>query len=179
MNLFLDKYTDITALILTLLTPLALTILLKRRAGKRVRAIPAYFLLFGPSGILAFILFHLFENSYRAIANAIIGSFQYTFHFYSLILFGLAVAYLGILFLKACFSKCLAEQNHNRSYFYKMFLVLLVTAPVIPLTPIAVVPLICCCVSVLSLPFVRRQSKRSANNPSFDTLASATAPFYY
>src|SRR5574337_181298 len=133
MNEFLDKYTDITALILTLLTPLVLTILLKRRAGKRVRAVPAYFLVFGPCGILAFIFFHLFENSYRAIANAINGSFQYTFRFYSLILFGLVVAYMGILFLKACFGKCLAEQNHNRSYFHKMFLVLLVTVPVIPI----------------------------------------------
>lgn len=169
MNEFLEKYTDITALILTLLLPLLFTIRLKRKARKRLRVVPGYFLLFGPSGILAFIFFHLFENSYRAIDKAINGSFEYNFRFYSLILFGLVLAYLGALFLKACLAKCLAEQSSNRSYFYKILLVLLVTLPLIPITPIAAVPLICCSVSVLALPFVRRRSKFAANQPSFKT----------
>jgi H+/Cl- antiporter ClcA len=172
MNQFLEKYTDITAFILTLSVPLIITIVLKRRAQKKLRAVPAYFLVFGPCGVLAFIFFHLLENSYRAIENAINGSFQYSFRFYSLILFGLVLAYLGILFLKACFTKCLAEQTNNRSYFYKILLVLLITLPLIPITPIASVPAICCSISVLALPFVRRRSKKSSNQTSIKITSS-------
>lgn len=163
MNEFLEKYADLTALSLTLLTSFVITIVLKRKVHKRLRAIPTYFLVFGPSGILAFIFFHLFENTYRAIEKAINGGFEYNFRFYSLILFGLVLAYIGVLFLKACFEKCVSEQNSNRSYFYKVSLVLFVTLPLIPITPIAILPLICCSISLLALPFVRRRKTYHGN----------------
>jgi hypothetical protein len=157
MNGFFNKYADLTALLLTLVLPLLLTVYLKTRAGKRIRAVPVYFFVFGPSGILSFIFFHLFENSYRAIEATINNRFTYSFRFYSLILFGLVVAYLGALYLKACFDKCFLGPQANRSYFYKVLLVLLVTAPLIPITPIAAVPSICCSVSILAFAFVRRE----------------------
>jgi hypothetical protein len=164
MNEFFAKYADLTALSLTLLIPLSLTIYLKRKARKRIRAVASYFLVFGPSGILVFMFFHLFENSYRAIEQTINGSFAYDFRFYSLILFGLVLAYAGSLFLKACFIKCLAQSNSNGAYFYKVILVLLITLPLIPITPIAMVPVICCSISVLAFPFVRRKLKSSKNH---------------
>lgn len=163
MNEFFEHYADLTALSLTLLLPLVFTIHVKRKAKKRVRAVPTYFLLFGPSGILSFIFFHLFENTYRAIEKAMDGNFEYNFRFYSLILFGLVIGYVGYLFLKAGIAKCLAKSNSNRHYLYKILLVLVLTLPLIPITPIAMVPLICCSISVLALPFVRRRLKLSVN----------------
>ena len=156
MNEFFDKYADLTALALTLILPLGLTIYLKTKAQKKIRVLAVYFFVFGPLGILSFIFFHLFENSYRAIVAAINGSFVYNFHFYALILLGFVVGYLGALYLKACYDKCLIGPKQNRSYFYKVLLLLLVTAPLIPITPIAAVPGICCLVSVLAFPFVCR-----------------------
>ena len=163
MHEFFDKYADTTALVLTLIIPLLLTIYLKTKVKKGIRAIAVYFFVFGPSGILSFIFFHLFENSYRAAEAAIDEHFEYNFRFYSLILFGVVVAYLGILYLKACFDKCISDSKGNRSYFYKILLVLLVTAPLIPVTPIAGVPAICCAVSILALPFIRRKKFSYSN----------------
>jgi hypothetical protein len=157
MNEYFNRYADLTALILTLALPLLLTIYLKTKAKKRIRAVAVYFFVFGPSGILSFIFFHLFENSYRAVEAATNGRFAYNFRFYSLILFGLVVAYLGALYLQACFDKCLRGPKGNRPYFYKMLLMLLITVPLIPITPIAAVPAICCSVSILALPFVCRR----------------------
>jgi hypothetical protein len=179
MNDFFNKYADLTALTLTLLTPLVFTIFLKRKARKRLRALPTYFLLFGPGGILAFIFFHLFENTYRAIENAINGSFEYTFRFYALILFGLVLAHLGFLFLKASVDKCLAEPKSNRSYLYKVLLVLIVTLPLIPITPIAAVPLICCSISVLAFPFVLRKLESSKSQSSYHTSITSVTQMAY
>ena len=156
MNEYFNKYADLTALSLTLVLPLLFTIYLKRKAQKGIRAVPVYFLLFGPFGILSFIFFHLFENGYRAIEATLNSHFTYSFHFYSLILFGVVVASLGVLYLKTCLDKCLLVSKSNRSYFYKVLLMLLVTVPLIPITPIAAVPTICCSVSILALPFVRK-----------------------
>lgn len=164
MNEFFEKYADITALSLTLLMPLVFTIQLKRKAQKRIRIIPTYFLVFGPSGILSFIFFHLFENTYRAVEQTINENFVYNFHFYSLILFGLVLGGAAGLFLKACLYKCLAHANNSRSYFRQVFLVLLITLPLLPITPIAIVPVICCAISMLAFPFVRRKLQAIANH---------------
>ena len=177
MDYFFDKYADLTALLLTLLLPLIFTIYLKRKAKKSVRALPAYFLLFGPLGILSFISFHLFENSYRAIIAATNGTFAYNFHFYSLILFGLVVAYLGTLYLKACIDKSFGKEKANPSYLYKMLLIVLTTAPLIPVTPIAAVPSICCAVSLAAFPFVCRKRspvKKAALKPGYAVIESPT-----
>lgn len=157
MNEFFNRYADLTALALTLTIPLLLTIYLKRRLKRKIRAVPVYFFVFGPSGILSFIFFHLFENSYRAMESG--SRFVYNFRFYSLILFGLVVAYLGVLYLKACVDKCFGVRNANTSYFYKLFLIVLTTGTLIPVTPIAAVPSICCTVSLLAFVFVCRKSR--------------------
>jgi hypothetical protein len=162
MDEFFDKYADVTAFTIALVLPLLLTLYLKAKAKARIRAVAAYFLFFGPASILSFIFFHLFENTYRAIAAAIDRHFAYNFHFYSLILFGLVVAYIGALYLKASMEKCQLGSESNRSYFFKLLLMLTITVPLIPVTPIAAVPAICCTISVISFPFVTRKNKRAA-----------------
>ena len=157
MTQFIYRYIDIIALALTALFPLVGTIQLKRKAGRNLRAVPAYLFLSGPCGSLAFIFFHLFENVYRGIVFAIDGTFQYTFRYYSLILIGVVVGYLGINFLNACRRKCLGQPGANRSYFIQLFLMLLFTVPMIPLISIAAVPLYCCGVSLAGFSFVSRK----------------------
>lgn len=159
MNKFFNQYVDMAAMVLTLLLPLILTLLIKRKTASRTRAIPAYFLLFGPAGILVFIFFHLFENSYHAIDAAIAGTFIYTFRFYSILLLGVVVAGIGYFFLRACLSKCLREEYRNRRIFQFILLMVVVTVPLIPIVSISAVPAICCVFSLAGLPFVRRQKK--------------------
>lgn len=160
MNKFFNEYVDLTALILTFLLPLVLVLLIKRKEGRKTRAVPAYFLLFGPSGTLVFIFFHLFENSYHAIAAAATGVFTYNFHFYSLILLGVVVACIGYFLLRACWYKCIRQGYGNRVIFQFMLLLSIVILPLIPITPLSAVPLICCVFSMLGLPFARRRIKR-------------------
>lgn len=161
MNEFFNNYVDFAALLLAVLVPLIFTIMFTRRAGKELRAVPAYLLFFGPAGILSFIFFHLFENSYHAIDQSVKGTFTYNFRFYSLILLGLVIAYLALLFLKACSSICLEQRKTSLSFFTTLLLIVLVSAPLIPLIPIAAVPIFCCAISCLGFPFVRRKQRHS------------------
>ena len=156
MNEFLNKYVDITALLITLILPLILTIQFRKKAQSKLRAVPAYFLLFGPSGVITFIFFHLFENSYHAIERSIAGSFKYDFRFYSLMLLGFIVAYSAYLFYKSCRSRCL-EGGKARPCLQIILFVLMVSVPLVPITPIAMAPIIWCTVSLLALPLVHKK----------------------
>jgi hypothetical protein len=157
---FIYTYIDLMALALTAVFPLIVTLRLKKRAGVKLRSVPAYLLVFGPCGTIAFIFFHLFENTYRAIQGLLNGTFQYTFRFYALILTGVVVAYLGFQFLSACQRKCLGMGKANRNYLIQLSLLLVFTVPQIPLISIAAVPFYCCVISLLGFGFVHRKTSR-------------------
>ena len=159
MKQFFEQYADLTALIITLLLPIALTIFIKRRSGRSTRALAVYFLFFSPSGILAFMFFHLAENSYHAVTGLMDGSFVYNFRFYSLLMFGLVLGSTGYTLLRCCLQKCAGETSANRPVFQCMLLVLLINIPLIPIIPLAYVPLILSGISLLALPFARRKLK--------------------
>ncbi|HEU4902559.1 MAG TPA: hypothetical protein VFT06_07190 [Flavisolibacter sp.] len=160
MTEFIYRYIDLVALALTFIFPLIVTVRLKKRAGARLRSLPAYLLVFGPCGTIAFIFFHLFENTYRAVLGLLNGSFHYTFHFYALMLVGVVVAYLGFQFLAACQHKCFDTGKADRNYFIQLSLLLVFTVPQIPLISIAAVPFYCCVISLLGFGFVHRKTNR-------------------
>lgn len=159
MKQFFEQYADLTALVITLLLPIVFTIFIKRRSGRSSRALAVYFLFFGPSGILAFMFFHLAENSYHAATGVINGTFVYNFRFYSLIMFGLVLGSTGSVLLQRCLQKCTGKNSGNRAVFQCMLLVLFINIPLIPIIPLAYVPLILCGISLLALPFARRKLK--------------------
>jgi len=160
MNTFFREYVDPTALIIAVLIPLVLLFFINRKTGKQTRAAAAYFLLFGPAAIITFMFFHLFENSYHAIDNAMKGAFKYDFHFYSLILMGTVLAGIGCFFIRACWQKCMGQLYSNRPIFLWMSLVVLVCLPLFPISPISNVPVFCCIISLCGLFFVRRKINR-------------------
>ena len=165
MSKYFNQYADLTALCLTFLLPVLFVWLVKRRVGKKVRAVPAWLLFFGPSGIMVFIFFHLLENSYHAVEGLIADTFVYNFKFYSLILLGLVVGLSGYLFWQSCLKKCLFDQPANRSVFKAILLVVLICAPLIPIIAISWLPIICCGVSLIGLPFTRRRLNNAAIIP--------------
>ncbi len=165
MDKFLNQYADLTALLLTVLLPIIIAIIVKRKTGRKTKAIPVSFLLFGPTGIIVFMFFHLFENIYRAIAAASSGVFHYDFRFYSLILFGLVLGGAGYFFLHSCIHKCLHREKSNKHIFISILLVALITAPLIPIIILSFLPLIFCAISLMSLPFACRKIKRTAILP--------------
>ena len=174
MNEFFARYVDNVALLLCVLIPMIITFQLKRRAGKKLRAIPLYFFVFGPIGIMTFMFFHLFDNGYHAVEAAIKGVFQYSFRFYSLILFGLLVSYMGVQLFRINYRRCLQENNSYKSFFSQSALIILVTAPLIPLTPIASVPTLCCIISTMAIAFVQR--KKASPMEAAETNVRAFSP---
>lgn len=157
MDKFFEEYADLTAVILAFFLPLFFTIFIKLRTRRATRAMAIYLLLFGPLGILSFIFFHLFENCYRAIVAAMAGTFKYDFHFYSLILFGVVIVVTASFFLMACLRKCLYGSNH-KNIFISIVLLVVMCAPLLPITLISAVPIICCIIALGGVFSVRRKS---------------------
>ena len=156
MDKFFEQYADFTAVILAFSLPLFFTIFIKLKTRKATRAMAVYLLLFGPLGILSFIFFHLLENSYRAIMAAIAGTFTYDFHFYSLMLMGFVIAAAASFFLVASLRKCLYGLS-NKNILLSIALIVMICAPLLPITPISAVPLVCCVVTLGGVFSVRRK----------------------
>ena len=161
MNKFLLLWADAVAMLLSLIIPLIITIVLKRRMKKQVRAVPVYFLLFGTLAILVHISFHLFEISYHAIDNSLKGTFTYNFRFYSLILMGGTLAYLSSQLLNRCMYKCNHPYTTSKPLYQSMAFIVLVSAPTIALTPIGALPTMGCFISVVALQFVRKWKQQA------------------
>jgi len=104
-------------MIITVLIPLVLMLVIKRKTGNQARVTAIYFLLFGPVGILTFMFFHLFENSYHAIEHAMAGDFKYDFHFYSLMLMGAVLACIAGFLTRACWKKCMGQLYKKPLHF--------------------------------------------------------------
>ena len=146
-------------MIIAFIIPFVLVILVKRKTGRQTRAVPSYFLLFGPSAILTFMFFHLFENSYDAIENSLSGRFKYDFHFYARILLGVLMASIASFLVRTCWQKYAGHPSCDRRIFLYMLLVAAVCLPLLPITPISNVPVFCCVISFTGLFFVRRKIK--------------------
>lgn len=159
MNKFFGDYVDITALCLVFFTTLAITIIIKRKTGKQTRALPVFILFFTPVTILTAMFFHLLENSYRAIDNVIAGNFTYSFHFYSLLLFGIVLGSIAVFLLQACWRKTVRGLRNNRTIYLYMTLVALLCLPLLPITPISNVPVFCCGLSLAGVFLARREMK--------------------
>lgn len=172
MDKFFEEYADLTAVILAFSLPLFLTIFIKLKTRRATRAMAVYLLLFGPLGTLSFIFFHLFENSYRAIMAALAGTFEYDFHFYSLILLGVVIAVTASFFLVACLRKCLYGFS-NKNIFISIALVIAVCALLLPITLISAVPLICCVIALGGVFSVRRKSAMHIKTQATPIVAAA------
>jgi hypothetical protein len=104
--------------------------------------------------------FHLFENTYHAVENVIAGRFSYNFHFYSLMLMGAVLAGIGAVLMRACWQKCTGLLYSNRRIFLFMLLTAILCLPLLPITPLSVVPVFCCLISFSGVFFVRRKTKQ-------------------
>jgi hypothetical protein len=173
MDKFLNQYADLTALLLTILLPIIAAVIVKRNTGKKTRAIPVYFLVFGPTGTIVFMFFHLFENIYRGIVSATSGIFHYDFRYYSLILFGLVLGSAGCFFLRSCIHKCLNREKSNKQIFISIALVALITAPLIPIIILSFLPLIFCVISLVALPFACKNQQKEILTINHGTIKAA------
>ena len=76
-----------------------------------------------------------------------------------MMLMGILLASLGTFLIKACWQKCMGITGGNRHIFLLMLLVAIVCLPLLPITSLSVVPVVCCLISLTGVYFVRRKVK--------------------
>lgn len=158
MEKFFESYIDITAVITALVIALIFKIISLRNPNTQIWAVPAFFTLFGPAIIIVFMSAHLSENIYRAINGINNGTFIYDFKYYSLMLLGTLLVVAGVLYLTAA-KQYIAGQTSAKKVLVYIALIVVLTAPLIPIVGIAAVPSIACAISLVGLPFVHRRKK--------------------
>ena len=165
MEKFFESYIDITAVITALVIALIFKIISLRNPNTQIWAVPAFFTLFGPALVIVFMSAHLSENIYRAINGIIDGTFLYDFKYYSVMLLGTLVVVAGVLYLNAA-KQYIAGSSSAKNVLIFIAVIVLLTAPLIPIVPIAAIPSIACTISLLGLPFVHRRRKIIADPTS-------------
>ena len=158
MNTFFRDYVDLTALCMICCITLFLAIRAKLKTGRHTRFIPVFALFFAPVALLVLMFFHLLENIYHAVINAMAGTFTYNFHFYAIVLLGLVLGSIAFFLLRACKKKANGTLLHNRSIFLYLGLIVLICLPLLPITPISMVPLVFCGISLAGLFFVTEKT---------------------
>ena len=157
MNQFFLYWVDLVAVLLSLVLGITLAVKAVRKNLLPVRPVAAFFLFFGPAAIVVHMSFHLTEIFYRAGIAAAEGMFTYNFRFYSLQLMGVVLTYLSATLLRRAFAKCHQRHFRNRDIFKTMGLIVFVSAPTIPFTPIGSLPTLACLISLAALPFVHKK----------------------
>ena len=148
----IDAYVLSLSIVLTLVG----TLRVAHDAALPVRQIPLFFLLLGISLIFSAMVGHLFENSVRAIMQAIEGSFVYDFRFYSLIFMGVVfIAISGYMFqqVKRWLS---GDWQAKRNFIKAAFCLITLSVPSVGFTPIGILPTLACLTSFSAMPFTIR-----------------------
>jgi hypothetical protein len=158
MEKFFESYIDITAIITALVIALIFKIISLRNPNTKIWALPAFFTLFGPAIVIVFMSAHLSENIYRAINAAMNGTFVYDFRYYSILLLGTLIVASGVMYLNAA-KQYISRRTSAKKVLFYIALIVVVTAPLIPIVSIAAVPSIACAISLAGLPFVHRGKK--------------------
>ena len=164
MNQFFLYWVDLVAMLLSLTLALVFTIRYKKKAIQPLRAVPLFFLLFGPLVIIVHMGFHNFEILYRALLGSIDGKFTYSFRFYSLMLMGILVLWQSVVFLKQSAGVYVWGTTSKKSLLQTAGIIALITLPTIPLTPIGSLPLMACVINLVASAFVRKRKISASVN---------------
>jgi hypothetical protein len=157
MNQFFLHWVDLFAMVLSLTLAIVYTIRLHTKAADRLRPLALFFLLFGPLVIAVHMSMHLFEISYHAVENALTGTFQYNYRFYSLILMGGLIWQLSIHFMRKCVNFYVKQSGSKKEVLKAAGVIALVSVPTIPFTPIGSLPVMACAITLISSIFIKRK----------------------
>lgn len=155
MNKFFLYYIDMFAVLTSILVAIVLTLITIRKSETPLRRVAPFFMFFGPSAILVHMSCHILEINYRAIGNIKAGKFIYDFRFYSLMLMAVVLIYCNQLLLKRI--KKFIEGNSSSEVLKAIGMIVLVSLPTVPFTPIGSLPTMACIITLIALPFVKKQ----------------------
>lgn len=155
MNKFFLYYIDMVAVLVSVLVAIVLTVNTVRKSETPLRRLAPFFMFFGPSAILVHLSCHIIEISFHAFENIRAGKFTYNFRFYSLMLMAVALIYCNQLLLSKI--KKFTEGSSSSEVLKAMGVIVLISLPTVPFTPIGALPTMACIITLVALPFVKRQ----------------------
>jgi hypothetical protein len=145
---------DLLALIASAIVAIFLATTTIRKSIFSLRAIPAFFMFFGPAVIFVHMICHIGDISYNTFQGIKSGNFTYNFRFYSLMLMGVVLIYSSLLLLQQI--KKFLVVGAYANVLKTMLMIFVVSAPTIPFTPIGSLPVIACIITLVAMPFVRK-----------------------
>jgi hypothetical protein len=157
MNSFFLYYVDLFAIVLSVVLAIILTTRTARNNEVPLRKVAAFFMFFGPSAIVVHLSFHILEISYHAVENIIAGSFEYNFRFYSLMLMAAIIIYFNRMLMKQIRNYLQGETLAE--VMKTMTVIVFVSLPTVPFTPIGSLPTLACLITLTALPFVKKYKR--------------------
>lgn len=143
------------AVLTSILAAIVLTVITIRKSEIPLRRVAPFFMFFGPSAILVHMSCHILKINYHAIENRRAGQFTYNFRFYSLMLMAVVLVYCNQLLLQRI--KKFIEGNSSSEVLKAIGMIVFVRLPTVPFTSIGSLPTMACIITLIALPFVKKQ----------------------
>lgn len=161
MNDAVSRTMDLVAMGASVIAALALTFVFYKKTNGRLRAVPFFFLLFGPMAIAVHMVMHFVGVGLVASRKMAAGTFTYDFRFYSLLLMAGVLAYLSIQLIRLSHPKQLGADDNGRKRLMTCGWLVLVAAPTIPFTFIGSLPVQAVVIHVVAAIFLFKKIKAS------------------
>lgn len=145
---------DLIAMAASILGAILLAVIFYKRSNGSLRAIPLFFVLFGPMAINVHMALHFVGVGIVASSKMAAGSFTYDFRFYSLLLMGGLLSVLGFQLVKQTRNWLLTGKNNAGQRALTCGWLILVAAPTIPFTFIGSLPVQAVIIYVVAAQFV-------------------------
>jgi hypothetical protein len=158
MNDALSRLMDLIALGTSVAVAIVLAIFYYKKAKRRLRAVPLFFLLLGPVAIAVHMAMHFIGVGMVATRKISAGSFTYDFRFYSLLLMAGVLSVLSFQLIKQSQPGFLRKRNNARQRLVTCGWIVLVAAPTIPFTFIGSLPVQAVVIHLAAAYFVVKKS---------------------
>lgn len=126
-------------------------LIVKPSRGRRMHLLPSFFLLFAPFIIFLNMWAHTFAVLIVNYKRYLSGTFEYGFHFYSLILFG--IVFIGVSGIQIHYTRKLisGHQAHKRKIHTLNIITASLFLPLFFVNPLGLLPVIASVISSLTL----------------------------
>ena len=176
MSQFFLHWVDLVAMLLSVAGAVIFAFWFKKKAVQPLRVLPLFFLLFGPMVIVVHMGFHNLEIVYNAIRQAVQGKFVYHFRFYSLLLMGVLVLWLSVRLMHQSAQVYVHRTATKKGFNKTIGIIMLVTLPTVPFTPIGSLPAMACIMSVVATCFVRKSAAKQVLSRGLAVEKAAVVP---
>ncbi|RPD51340.1 hypothetical protein [Paracnuella aquatica] len=173
MNDALSRLMDLVAMGVSVVLAAVLAVAWYKKAASRVRAVPLFFVLFGPVAVAVHMAMHLVGVGIAASRKMAAGSFQYDFRFYSLLLMAGVLLYISLRLLQLSRPDYLVATIYRQQRLAACGWLVLVSVPTIPFTFIGSLPVQAVLIHLVAAYFVVKKTADSVATPITKKVAAA------